>query len=62
MSDIYESNTRVGQCRVCGETKDLRCGACFFCASNKIAGEKVSENVYLLYEISNPDNSWLVKT
>lgn len=39
-SDTYVSFAQMGNCKVCGEHKDLRMGSCFTC-SNFVDGETV---------------------
>jgi hypothetical protein len=54
--EIYIVKSNMGNCRVCLEMKDLRCGVCFFC-SDKVTGKKIPGG-HLLWEINNPQNKW----
>ena len=53
----YVSIAQMGNCKVCGERQDLRCGACFDCA-NKVSGEQISDKTHRLWETDNPSNEW----
>lgn len=54
----YIAFEKMGDCMICGERKDLRCGACFQCSS-QIAGEKIKGG-HRLWDSKNPDNTWYV--
>lgn len=56
----YVSFAKMGNCMVCGEYQDLRCGACFDCSS-KVDGEPVKGG-HRLWERDNPENTWYVGT
>jgi len=53
----YVSIAQMGNCMICGEHQDLRCGACFDC-SDKVSGELVRPGVHKLWETNNPLNEW----
>lgn len=53
----YVSMAQMGNCKVCGDYQDLRCGACFDCSS-KVTGEQISEHTHKLWETDNPTNFW----
>ena len=60
----YVSHAQFGDCMVCGEYKDLRCGACFNC-SGKVNGEPIKNKKgeiigHRLWAIDNPDKKWIV--
>lgn len=59
----YVSHAQIAPCMVCGEKKDLRCGACHQCLS-KVDGEPIQNKSgktigHKLFEKGNPDNSWV---
>lgn len=61
--DSYVSHAQMGDCMVCGDRQDLRCGACFDCAG-KVEGKpiknKVGETIgHRLSEKEKPENSWI---
>lgn len=56
--DAYIAFARMGNCMVCGQRQDLRCGACFTC-SPKISGQKIKGG-HRLWETSKPENTWYV--
>lgn len=49
---------KMGNCMLCDEHQDLRCGACINCAP-KVDGEKVKGG-HRLWDVNNPDNTWYV--
>ena len=53
----YVSIAQIGNCKICGEEKDLRCGACFQCMA-QVAGEKVSATTHKLWDSKDPPNIW----
>ena len=60
---VYLSHAQVANCMICGERKDLRCGACFQCV-DKVGGKPIKNNLgatigHRLYEINHPENSWI---
>ena len=57
MNKPYVSITQMGDCKICGQHKDLRCGACFDCA-DQVAGEKISDTTHKLWDSKNPTNVW----
>ena len=57
MSDVYVSIAQWGNCKVCGQHKDLRYGSCFHC-SDQVMGEQVSETTHKLWDSENPTNVW----
>lgn len=57
MKDTYVSIAQWGNCKVCGEHKDLRYGSCFKC-SDFVEGEKISPVTHRLWDIRNPTNEW----
>lgn len=48
---------QVGDCRICGQRKDLRCGVCFQC-SDQVRGERISPTTHRLWDSANPRNEW----
>ena len=61
--DSYVSHSQMANCMICGEHKDLRCGACFSCCE-KIDGNPIKSRNgeivgHKLFEKDNPDNSWI---
>lgn len=54
---VYVAIAQIGECRICRERHDLRCGVCFDCASH-VAGEKVSAVTHRLWDSRNPANVW----
>lgn len=56
--DAYVAIEQWGDCKVCGNYRDLRCGACFECSS-KVNGEPIMGG-HKLWEAENPDNFWVV--
>jgi len=58
--DAYVAMPRMGDCRLCSQHKDIRCGVCWDCMS-KVTGEKVAKGkAHKLWEIGNPDEFWYV--
>ncbi len=57
-NNVYEVFARMGNCMICKQRKDLRCGACFKC-SPLVDGEKLDKG-HRLWEKANPDNTWYV--
>ena len=59
----YVSRAQMGNCMVCGDYKDLRCGVCFHCCE-KVSGRELKKGGKVvgheLYEIEKPENSWVV--
>ena len=49
-----------GDCRLCGEYKDLRMGCCFYCA-DYVDGKETEEGYHLLWDKDNPSNKWICK-
>jgi len=58
VSDTYVSRAQVAGCMICGNTEDLRCGACFTCA-DQVSGKRVAKG-HKLWDSNNPDNIWYV--
>jgi hypothetical protein len=58
-SEVYVSFAQVGKCRVCGERRDLRCGACFAC-SEFVDGTKIPGG-HELWDRRDPNNRWKVR-
>lgn len=56
--DAYVCVEQWGDCRVCGNHQDLRCGVCFDC-SGKVDGEPIKGG-HRLWERANPSNAWYV--
>ena len=56
--DAVLSVAKMGNCMVCKEHHDLRCGTCFPCCG-KVDGEPV-KNGHRLWEKANPENMWYV--
>lgn len=56
--DAYVSFAKIGNCMVCRNEHDLRCGVCFDC-SGKITGKPIKGG-HRLWEISNPLNTWYI--
>jgi len=54
----YVASAKFGDCMVCGEYKDLRCGACFHC-SDKVKGMKIKGG-HKLWQADKPSNVWYV--
>ena len=54
--DAYVAIAQWGDCKVCGQHKDLRAGACFHC-SGKVDGEPIRGG-HRLWERDNPSNTW----
>ena len=52
----YVSREQMGECMLCHEHKDLRCGACFQCADN-VSGKKIKGG-HRLWQTDKPDNMW----
>lgn len=52
----YVSFAKIGRCMVCGETQDLRCGACFDCSS-LVDGTPIKGG-HRLWQKDKPDNTW----
>lgn len=57
--DAVVVKAQMGDCMVCHERRDLRCGVCFHC-SPKVDGEPIS-NGHRLWERDNPENTWYVR-
>ena len=57
---IYKAMVQVGNCMRCGNSDDLRFGACFTC-SERIDGEMVPGG-HRLWDKDNPANFWFVST
>lgn len=56
----YVVRDQFGDCMVCGEYHDLRCGACFDCA-DKVDGEFFPDKGYHeLWVRDNPKIRWIV--
>ena len=53
----YVSIAQMGDCRICGQYADLRCGACWDCMG-RVSEEKVSETTHRLWDSENPRNEW----
>lgn len=51
------SIAHMGNCRICGQHADLRCGVCWDCMG-QVVGEKVSETTHKLWDSENPTNVW----
>lgn len=49
-----------GSCKVCGNHRDLRMGACFDCASGNVCGEKIPGG-HRLWQADKPENTWIVR-
>lgn len=56
----YVSEAAMGNCKVCGEWQDLRCGACFDCAA-LVMGRLIEPGVHELWERSRPQNKWFYR-
>lgn len=54
----YIAFEKMGDCMVCKQYKDLRCGACFQCCP-KVDGEKIKGG-HRLWEIGKLENTWYV--
>ena len=54
----YVSFAKTGNCMVCGNLEDLRCGSCFHCSSN-VDGEKIKGG-HRLWQKDRPENTWYV--
>lgn len=59
-SDAYVAIVCNGYCKVCEMFKDLRCGACFHCASGNVCGEKI-DGGHKLWQADKPENFWFVR-
>jgi len=57
-ADSYVAISQRGDCKVCGNHKDLRMGACFTCADH-VKGQKISRG-HELWDTRNPSNRWKV--
>lgn len=58
LSGVFVSMTEVGTCRLCGERKDLRMGACHGCA-RYVAGKPIPGG-HELWDSRNTSNRWKV--
>ena len=54
----YVSMAQMGDCKVCKQHKDLRCGTCFDCCKY-VTGKPITGG-HELWEIDNPRNRWKV--
>ena len=54
----YVSFQKIGECMVCKQRHDLRCGVCFDCCA-KVDGEPVKGG-HRLWERANHSNTWYV--
>jgi len=64
--DSYVSHAQMADCMVCGEHKDLRCGACFDCCE-KVTGKPIKNLKgatigHQLWAKDNPDKKWITGT
>lgn len=57
MTDHYVSMAQIGDCLVCKQREDLRCGVCFDCVA-KVDGILISPGLHKLWERGNPSNNW----
>lgn len=53
----YVVRANIATCNICGEQKDIRCGACFSCSSF-VNGAPVRPGVHKLWDRRNPANFW----
>lgn len=58
-SDTHISLSDWGNCQICGEYQDRRCGACFTC-SDVVDGEQLPDGRHRLWDSRNPSNTWMV--
>jgi len=59
----YVSHEQYADCMVCGEYKDLRCGACFACC-DKVIGEPIKDKYgevkgHWLWAKDKPETRWM---
>ena len=54
----YVTFARMGDCMVCHERHDLRCGVCFGCQPN-VDGEPIKGG-HRLWQRDKPENTWYV--
>jgi len=62
--NAYIAEERTGECRVCHDDRDLRCGVCLDC-SEKVGGHPIMDKngaivAHFLYEKTDLANHWLV--